>query len=248
MRTEYTAAFYKEVEEGTARAANIVAPFLIRNFKLTRVIDVGCGTGIWLKIFSDHGARDIQGYDGDWVDRAQLRIPAERFHAHDLEQPLNVPEQFDLAISLEVAEHLSEQRADGFVEDLTKLADVVLFSAAIPYQLGTLHINCQWPEYWCAKFRTSGFSAFDCFRPLLWDDASIPYWYKNSMLLYVRTDRTDTLPDEIKKHETCAPKRLVHPDAYLRVGKELRDYISREQSPRYLLKTLLSLLRRGKLR
>lgn len=55
--------------------------------------------------------------------------------------------RFDLAMTIEVAEHLTPVRADSFVEDLTRLSDVVLFSAAIPAQGGINHVNEQWQSY-----------------------------------------------------------------------------------------------------
>ena len=48
---------------------------------------------------------------------------------------------FALAQSFEVAKHLDQQYALKFVKLLTSCADIVLFSAAIPYQGGVCHIN-----------------------------------------------------------------------------------------------------------
>ena len=56
--------------------------------------------------------------------------------------------KFDLAISLEVAEHLKSSSSEDFVQSLTTLAPMILFSAAIPHQGGLHHINEQWLEYW----------------------------------------------------------------------------------------------------
>jgi hypothetical protein len=49
--------------------------------------------------------------------------------------------RFDLAISLEVAEHLPEGSAGALVSTLIEAAPVVVFSAAIKGQSGTNHIN-----------------------------------------------------------------------------------------------------------
>jgi hypothetical protein len=80
------------------------------------------------------------------------------FLEHDLEQPLAQllgGERFDLAASLEVAEHLSSARADGFVEHLTRLSDRVLFSAEVPGQGGYGHRNEQPHETGLVDSRTS---------------------------------------------------------------------------------------------
>jgi len=74
---------------------------------------------------------------------------------------------------MEVAEHLSEARAASFVEDLTALGSVILFSAAIPFQGGEHHINEQWPEYWALMFRGFGYDCADVLRELVWADPQV---------------------------------------------------------------------------
>ena len=56
--------------------------------------------------------------------------------------------RFDLALCLDVTEHLPRECADPLVTLLTSLAPVVAFSAAIPVQDSYNHVNCQWPAYW----------------------------------------------------------------------------------------------------
>ena len=99
-------------------------------------------------VFSRHGVQSILGLDGGWVSRDLLKIPASCFKEFDLSKPYADSKRFDLAICLEVAEHLPVNAADAIVESLTRLAPVVLFSAAIPHQGGVNHINEQWLDYW----------------------------------------------------------------------------------------------------
>jgi hypothetical protein len=87
--------------------------------------------------------------------RTARSIAGSRELAWDLESPIRLERTFDLAISMEVAEHLSPGRAPSFVDDLTGLAAVVLFSTAIPGPGGIGHINEPWvfcsgcsPEPW----------------------------------------------------------------------------------------------------
>ena len=96
-------------------------------------------------------------------------------------------ERFDLAITLEVAEHLPPERAAGFVEELCTLAPIVLFSAAIPDQGGTHHLNEQWPEYWVAEFSRLNYRPIDAIRPRIWTDPEIYWWYRQNCLLFVST-------------------------------------------------------------
>jgi hypothetical protein len=93
-----------------------------------------------------------------------------------------------LAVSLEVGEHLPAASANVFIESLCRAAPVVLFSAAIPGQGGTHHINEQWPEYWRQLFAKQNFRMFDPFRPLLWHDERIVFYYRQNMFLFVHAD------------------------------------------------------------
>ena len=72
------------------------------------VVDVGCGTDVWLSVLKEKGVKTIQGYDGNWVLGAEaLAIPRECFSAVDLNKSFEVDRRFDLAMSMEVAEHLA---------------------------------------------------------------------------------------------------------------------------------------------
>ena len=66
----------------------------------------------------------------------------------DLNQPFTLDRTSDLVVCLEVAEHVPPLSAGDFIASLTRLASIILFSAAIPYQGGDGHLNEQWPEYW----------------------------------------------------------------------------------------------------
>ena len=189
VTTPYSRQFYARCTDASADSATRIVPHVMRLFGPRSVVDVGCGLGTWLAAFTAQGVRTILGIDGEHVDREALRIPAERFLAHDLEQPLHLdgdpPRRFELALSLEVAEHLPERCAAGFVESLTRLAPVVLFSAAVPRQGGTRHLNEQWPQYWAQQFARHGFETVDCIRPLIWDDPDIAYYYAQNTLCFV---------------------------------------------------------------
>jgi hypothetical protein len=61
--------------------------------------------------------------------------------------------KFDLAMSIEVAEHILEDKSDIFVKNLVDAADkYIIFTAAGPGQKGTGHINGQPIEFWLSKF------------------------------------------------------------------------------------------------
>jgi len=148
----YPETFFDQQENGSWNSARIVLQELWHIVQPISVVDIGCGLGQWLKASSDLGARRILGVDGDYIRRDRLWIDEASFRSCDLETQscrVVIPEDcsFDLTISLEVAEHLSERRAAPFIDDVCSLGDLVLFSAAIPGQAGSNHINTQWPTY-----------------------------------------------------------------------------------------------------
>src|ERR1700733_4909416 len=136
----YNESFYRITVTGSSSSARKVVPYLVSSFKPQSVVDVGCGTGIWAAEFRSQGIPGVIGIAGTMLEKWLLKIPANAFRHLDLERPLVLKRTFDMAISLEVAEHLSPQRASSFIKDLVRLAPVVVFSAAIPLQGGTDHI------------------------------------------------------------------------------------------------------------
>src|SRR5262249_37804156 len=188
----YTADFFAAHRDGAHRSARAVVPLVLGLVPARSVIDVGCGQGTWLAVFAAHGATDVTGVDGDYVDRDRLEIPPDRFRGQDLSRPLAAGRTFDLAVSLEVAEHLPESAAEGFVESLTRLAPVVLFSAAAPYQGGQNHVNEQWPAYWAEHFAAHGYRPVDCLRRRIWTNPDVERWCAQNTFLYVARVLLDT--------------------------------------------------------
>lgn len=157
---------------------------------------LGGGIGVWLNVIKNKIPQDkFNGrlFDGDYLTRDMILDP-DLFEKCDLENELTKKEKFDLVICLEVAEHLSKTRADSFIADLAQLGDIILFSAAIPFQGGVGHINEQPSSYWRKLFESNGFECFDIIRPEIKDDENIPFWYKNNCFVYIKkTVVSDTL-------------------------------------------------------
>jgi SAM-dependent methyltransferase len=202
----------------TSSSAAKALAALRRIHPFTSVLDVGCGDGRWLAAARDLGVEDVQGVDGPWTERDRLVIPAEAVHIQDLSGPLDLGRRFDLAISLEVAEHVAGEYAEQFVDNLARHADVVLFGAAIPHQGGFRHLNERWQSYWAGLFQTRGLRRFDPLRARLWDDPEVHYWYKQNMLVYVNR----AAPGLVERFETALaaeatdelPTDIVHPEKY----------------------------------
>lgn len=209
-----SAFFYSSRHERTLHSASKVSTIVYNMLQPQSVIDFGCGVGTWLSAFTALGATRIQGIEGSTETREHIVIDPKSIIYTDLNDLQHSFEGYDLAISLEVAEHLPEENADRFVRILTTAATSVLFSAAIPWQGGSGHINEQWPEYWIEKFKIAGYSAFDCIRPAIWDDSKIPFWYKQNTLLFVK-DGHPTFKDSSHGTFNATYMNVVHPDLYL---------------------------------
>ncbi len=214
----YGPEFYEHQAGRSEQSAQHVVPMLIDYLHPESVVDVGCGVGTWLKVFKDCGVSQILGVDGAWVERNNLRIPAECFVEMDLAKPFQLPRSFDVALSLEVAEHLPAAAASDFVHSLTTFAPVVVFSAAIPRQGGVNHLNEQWPDYWAGLFQKEGYQVIDCIRPRIWDNSQVQYWYAQNVLLFVRTDCVGRFPRLSEAAPTRAPLRIVHPASYAQLA------------------------------
>src|SRR3954470_6591207 len=190
----YDSAFFAFHEERSRSSARETIPLVLEFVPAKSVVDVGCGIGTWLAEFAAAGVNDVTGVDGDYVDRTKLLVDAGKFVAKNLEQPLELGRQFDLAVSLEVAEHLPESSADRFVTSLVSLAPVVLFSAAIPNDSGDGHVNEQFPEYWQELFERHEYVVADCLRRRLWNNEKVAPYYRQDMMFYVARSRLHEYP------------------------------------------------------
>ena len=172
----------------TSRSAQVVIPILIDAYKngLQSVIDIGCGRGVWLDEFKKLGVVKVKGRDGPWVQGANPLINDVEFEATDLSTPYTEPKKFDLAMTLEVAEHIDEENADTFVDSLAKLSDTIMFSAAIEGQGGQHHVNERPLAYWIKKFAKHGFRPFDPIRPRVWEDDEVCWWYRQNIVIFCR--------------------------------------------------------------
>jgi SAM-dependent methyltransferase len=202
----YDSRFYATIGAGVNRSARACVPLIVRVLRPRSAVDVGCGQGDWLKALIEAGVSDILGVDGDYVRRDELKIPAENFRAHDLTGPLDMGRRFDVALCLEVAEHLPAGSATSLVRSLTAAAPAVVFSAAVPGQGGLHHINEQWPWYWQGLFERQGYRCLDLFRKELWQNPDVEGYYQQNLLLFVDPAAHGALIDA---HRNALDNRLT---------------------------------------
>lgn len=214
---------YAAYAGGSRRAAEAVSGHLCRWFAPDTVVDVGCGAGTWMDAFRARGCPTVHGIDGPWSPLAGrspdvTTVDFTRTASGEWSRLRRLP-RYDLVVSVEVAEHLPPALADDFVAFLAGSGDVVAFSAAIPLQGGQNHVNEQWPDYWIARFAAHGLAPFDILRLALWDDASVPAWYRQNLILFLRGEIPPMLREEGERLALTAlhaPRALVHPAVYAR--------------------------------
>lgn len=210
----YDNMFFQDMSRGAAYAASVVVPLVLEWVSPASVLDVGCGTGGWLDCFRKCGLEDVLGIDGPWVRDSELLIP-EFFQQVDLSAPFALGRVFDLVVCLEVAEHLPAECAETLISSLARHGNVVLFSAAAPYQGGTHHVNEQWLSYWVEKWAEHGYVGVDPLRRRIWERLGLheTWIYAQNAVFFVKEEALPNYPklhDEYK-YQCGPPLSLVHP-------------------------------------
>lgn len=138
----------------------IVVDAIMKVLAPKSLVDVGCGNGDLVEGFSYKIEAPCYGIEGsiNALDSMEAWLNNYVF-IRDLRMPLDdfLLQRADLAICFEVAEHIEEEYANVFVDNLCSLSDTILMSAAFPGQGGKCHVNCQDPNYWFHKFTTRGY-------------------------------------------------------------------------------------------
>jgi SAM-dependent methyltransferase len=213
MPTAYSNRFYDKIRTGCQTSAQAVAPLIHNHVRPSRVVDVGCGEGWWGQAFADLGATVVGLESGEIRSAA----PDVSIIGHDLTEPFPDLGHFDLAVCLEVAEHLPGHKAGHLIGELCSLAPVVLFSAAVPGQGGTGHINCQWPAYWHDLFAAQGWGVDWSMRFRVWDDDRVEPWYRQNLALAYSPDARSAVlaSTEAYGDPGSAPLAIRHPDVWV---------------------------------
>jgi SAM-dependent methyltransferase len=229
----YDPHYHDDKREPARRAAERILPIVLSLVDVESMVDVGCGPGSWLVAAQRLGIPRLTGVEGAWA-RAWFDDEAEGLRAYELvfanlEDELRLPTSYDLAICIEVVEHLSPARGESFIADLCRCAPHVLLGAAIPGQQGPNHLNTRWLSYWATSFAAHRFRPIDVVREQVWNDDALLLPVRQNPVLFVRDDcyeraaaRARALPSP-----SIGALDLVHPDLYteymhaLRVAKTL---------------------------
>lgn len=232
----YSKEFYEKETELALSAAQIILPYILNRISCKTIIDFGCGTGKWLHAAKKISKEKIQilGLDGEYA-REYLEISSNEFLACDLTKIIDLKSKYDLAISLEVAEHLPITSAKTFIQNLTRHSNIILFSAAVPYQGGTKHINEQYPSYWEKIFSEYGFVMCDCLRSVFWNDERIDMCYRQNMFLYCKAALQKDIKEKFITEKNIID--IIHPDYWKK--EKLNPYLFPFESVEYKNKIIM---------
>jgi hypothetical protein len=136
-----------------------------------------------LRAAVDLGIADVLGIDGVDVTQELLHVEKKKIEKFDLSKSFNLRRRFDVALCLEVAEHLPEGSSDDHMSSIAAHSDTIFFSAASPGQPGDHHVNYQWPTNWQCLFNKNGFACHDSLRWQIWDDTQIQPWCRQRLPL-----------------------------------------------------------------
>lgn len=204
------------------------------------LLDVGCGVGGWSMGFREWGTEELILVDHPSNKKENILFSDHSFHTADMNQALPPVFRTEMAICLEVLEHLEPHRSQAVIEYLTRCSDTILFSAAIPGQGGYRHINEQYAFYWENIFSSFGFQRYDIIRPAIIWDTDIEYFIRQNTFLYVKnqgllfsTDHPAFIPADFElihrkvltKHRSPIDLLKKMPDSFLqslrhRLGKK----------------------------
>jgi len=213
----YDKALLAEQIDLSARSARVVVPLVIKTVLNVRsVVEVACGTGIWLARFKEAGVPRVLGLDGgEAVDPDQLEIDLAELQAVNLQQDMEVGQSFDLCLCLEVAQHVPHHAAATLIRNICKLSDVVVFSAAVPGQESTRHVNERWPSYWANLFAAAGYETLDVLRGRIWNDARVELRYRQNLLLFAnRAGLARVAMARPHPVSQLTPLDVIHPEVY----------------------------------
>lgn len=211
---DYDDAFYQKHRAGSYRSAHLILSYINAHYPINSVIDYGCGIGTWCIAAKELGIDEVYGVDSNLLNHDMLSNQQIEFRQLDIAKPIDLYRDFDMAMSMEVGEHLQESVSDIYIKNLIRHTELVLFSAAVPGQEGLHHINEQPLSYWVEKFRVYDFLLFDVLRGVFWSNQEIEPWYRNNVVLFAHKSLVSELDRQLPSPPPITD--IIHPELFER--------------------------------
>jgi hypothetical protein len=149
-----------------------------------RGVDIGCGSGAYVKFLNDEYGIWVDGYDGSPLTED---VTNGLCRQADFSEPQDVG-KYDFVISLEVGEHIPAEYEKTFLNNLVMpTPDMIILSWAVEGQAGQGHVNCRSNKYIISEMEDRGY-AYDKKASLKLRLASRLPWFKNTIMVFELTD------------------------------------------------------------
>ncbi len=144
-----------------------IADHIIRDINPKTVLDAGCAMGYLVAALRDRGVEaygiDISEYA---ISMVREDIKPYCFVGSLTERlPQNMPQRYDLVISIEVLEHLYAEDGKIAIKNICNLSDDILFCSSPTDFTESTHFNVQQREYWARLFAENNFFDDLNYRP-----------------------------------------------------------------------------------
>lgn len=126
--------------------------YIIKQYKVKNVLDVGSGRGFAADWFHKNG-QTVTAIDGLKENVDNSIVPAV---LHDLTISPFLLQNVDFVNCIEVVEHIEEQYLDNLLDTLCN-GKILLMTHAVPGQEGWHHVNCQESSYWIEHLKNRNF-------------------------------------------------------------------------------------------
>lgn len=145
----------------------MIADRIVADLNPKTVLDAGCAMGYLVAALRDRG---VEAYGVDISDYAISMVredikPYCKVGSLTEKLPEELPQHFDLVVTIEVLEHLYAEDGKKMIANLCSLADTVLFSSTPDDFEERTHVNVQQREYWARLFFEQGFIDDLNYRP-----------------------------------------------------------------------------------
>lgn len=136
-----------------------IADKIIATLHPKTVLDAGCAMGYLVTALRDRGV-EAYGVDISEYAISMVRDDIKPYcYVGSLTEnlPEGLPQTFDLVITIEVLEHLTEENGKIAISKLCQYSDTIIFTSTPNDFTEPTHINVQQREYWARLFAEQGF-------------------------------------------------------------------------------------------
>lgn len=145
----------------------MIADRIVNDLHPRTVLDAGCAMGYLVAALRDRG---VEAYGVDISEYAISKVredvrPFCRVASLTEAFPNDLPQHYDLVVTIEVLEHLYAEDGKKAIANLCRRADTVLFSSTPDDFEERTHVNVQQREYWAKLFFEQGFTDDINYRP-----------------------------------------------------------------------------------